>query len=317
MNGSLAAATATLSDTAGNTPAPLDVGIGSLNDLTGMTGSQVVASGGTGTYTATGFDTSSAGIGKTLGIGLSAGDSASILGANPLSALSTNFTYNVYNHAAPTLTITTGNNQSVFVNGSLAAATATLADTAGNTPAPLDVNSLSNLTGANGSQVVASGGTSTYTASGFNTSSAGVGKTLSAGLSAGDSVLIPGANPLTALNVNYTYNVYNHATPTLTIATGNNQSAIVGTSLSATATLADAGNTPAPLDVGASSLNNLTGMTGSQVVASGGTGTYTATGFNTSSAGIGKTLSAGLSAGDSILIPGANPLTAPRRQLHL
>ncbi len=75
-----------------------------MNNLTGTTGSQVVASGGTGIYTATGFDTSSVGIGKTLGVGLSAGDSASILGANPLSALSTNFTYNVYNHATSSLT---------------------------------------------------------------------------------------------------------------------------------------------------------------------------------------------------------------------
>ena len=96
------AATATLADTAGITPAPLDVS--TLSNLTGATGSDVVASGGTGTYTATNFDTSSAGIGKTLTVGLMAGDSATVLGANPLAPLSTSFTYNVYNHATSSLT---------------------------------------------------------------------------------------------------------------------------------------------------------------------------------------------------------------------
>ena len=61
------------------------------------------------------------------------------------------------------------------------------------------------------------------------------------------------------------------------ITAGNNQSGILGSTLAnATLALADtAGAVPAPLDV--SALNHLTGATGSAVVASGGTGTYTST----------------------------------------
>jgi fibronectin-binding autotransporter adhesin len=303
VNGALAPITLTLADS-GTVPAPLDVN--TLTNLTGATGSGVIGSGGTGSYTATGSSTAIAGTAQTLVVSLMAGDQQIIPGANPLSTLSQNITYNVYNHATPTLTIGTGNNQSVFVNGALANATVTLSN-AGTFPAPLDVNTLNNLTGATGSGVVGSGGAATYTATGFDTTAAGVGQTLAVSLKAGDQQVIPGANPLATLAQNITYNVYNHATPTLVIATGNNQSVFVNGALSGTTlTLSNTGTIPAPLDV--STLNNLTGATGSGVVGSGGTGTYTATGFNTSTAGAGKTLNTSLLAGDQQTIAGANPL---------
>jgi fibronectin-binding autotransporter adhesin len=308
VGSTLSDATLTLANTSGNTPAPLDVG--TLNNLTGTTGSGVIASGGTGTYTTTALNTSTAGVGQTLAVNLKAGDQQTIPGANPLATLGQTITYNVYNHSAPTLAIATGNNQSGIVGSTLANATFTLANTAGNTPAPLDVNTLSNLTGLVGSGVVASGGTRTYTSTALNTSTVGVGQTQAVSLDAGDQQTVAGANPLSALGQTLTYNIYNHAAPTLTIASGNNQSIFVNGSLSAaTLTLADtAGTTPAPLDVAA--LTNLTGATGSGVIGSGGTGTYTVTGFNISSAGIGKTVAASLDAGDQQTITGANPLSA-------
>ncbi|MCE9556361.1 MAG: PEP-CTERM sorting domain-containing protein [Planctomycetes bacterium] len=307
VNNALAAATATLANTAGTTPAPLDVN--SLSNLSGSTGSGVVASGGSGTYTATGFVTNSTGIGKSLGVSLNAGDRQTITGANPLSPLSTSFTYNVYNHSTAALSFVSGNNQSAFVGGSLTNATFLLEDIVGTDPAPLDVNTLSNLTGSTGSGVVASGGTGTYTSTALDNSTAGIGKTLGVSLKAGDQQTITGANALSTLSQTITYNVYNHAAPTLTIAGGDNQSAIVNNALAAaTATLSNtAGSVPAPLDV--NTLSNLSGTTGSGVVASGGSGTYTATGFDVTTAGIGKTLSTSLKAGDQQSIAGANALS--------
>jgi uncharacterized protein YhjY with autotransporter beta-barrel domain len=306
LNGSLSAATLTLSDTTGLVPAPLDVS--TLSNLTGVTGSGVIGSGSSGTYTATGFNTATVGIGKTLALSLKSGDQQTVTGANPLTTLNQSLTYNVYNHAAPTLSVTSGNNQSGIVGSTLAAATLTLAD-GGTAPAPLDVSSLSNLSGASGSGVVASGGIGVYTSAALNTAIVGAGQTLTVGLSAGDEQSIAGANPLTALGQTITYSVYDHSTPTLTIATGNNQSVFVGGSLAgATVTLSDSGTSPAPLDV--NSLTNLTGASGSGVIGSDSTGTYTATGFNTATAGVGQSLVVGLDAGDEQTVTGANPLGA-------
>ena len=306
INGTITGSTLTLSDT-GTTPAPLDVS--SLTNLTGATGSGVIGSGSTGTYTVTGFNTSTAGMGQTVVAGLTAGDQQTDSGANPLGTLSQTVTYNVYNHATPTLTIGSGNNQSAFVNGTIIGATVVLADTTGTGPAPLDVNTLTNLTGATGSGIIASGSTGTYTATGYNTSVAGLGQTLAVGLKAGDQQTISGANPLTTLSQGLTYNIYNHATPLFTPLTGANQSGIVGSTLAkATYSLTDSGTVPVPLDV--NSLSNLTGATGLGVVASGGSGTYTSTTLNTAAAGIGQTLVVGLNAGDAQSIPGANPLSA-------
>jgi len=310
INNSLSAATLTLSNTTntiGGTPAPLDVS--ALSNLTGSIGSGVVSSGGALTYTATGFVTSTVGVNKSLSVGLDAGDQQTITGASGLSPLSTSFTYSVYNHSASTLTVASGNNQSVIIGNSLPEpATATLANTAGTTPAPLDVNTLSNLTGSIGSGVVSSGGALTYTATGFVTSSVGINKPLSVSLKAGDQQTITGAAALATRNTSFTYNVYNHSASTLTIAGGNSQEIITGGTLAAvTLTLSNTTNdTPAPLDV--NTLSNLTGSIGSGVVSSGGALTYTATGFVTSSVGINKSLPVSLNAGDQQTITGAADL---------
>ena len=306
VGSTLANATLTLANTTGTLPAPLDVN--TLSHLTGTTGAGVVASGSSSTYTSTTLNTSTPGVGQTLTVSLMAGDQQTIVGANPLNTLSQNITYNIYNHSTPTLIIASGNNQSVFVSGTLTSPTLTLADTSGTVPAPLDVNTLSNLTGTTGSGVVGSGSSGIYTATGFNTSTAEIGQTLDVSLKAGDQQTITGASPLAALSQTITYNVYNHTTPTLAITNGNNQSGIVGSTLAdATLILSDTGSIPAPLDV--NTLSNLTGATGSGLVASGGSSAYTSTALNTSTAGIGQTLNVSLKAGDQQTIPGANPLS--------
>ena len=306
VGGALGTVTVTLADP-GNAPAPLDVGT-TLTNLTGATGSNVVASGGSALYNVTGFNTTTAGLGKVVATGLTAGDTQTITGANPLTALAQNVIYNVYNHATPTLAIASGNNQSVFVNGTFASATLTLSDN-GSAPAPLDVGSLSNLTGTTGSAVIATGGSGIYTATGFDSTVTGIGKTLTTSLATGDQQTIPGANPLGTLTEGIVYNVYNHSAPVLAVTSGNNQSVFLnGTLTAATLTLSNPGNNSVPVDV--ASLSNLSGATGSGVVEPGTTETYTASGFNTGTVGIGKTLSTGLLAGDQQIVPGANPLTS-------
>ena len=310
ITGSTTTISALLNNTAASGGAPLVVNLadnastgGTVTSLSAASGPSVAANSSTtvsGTFTA-----GAVGTGQTWSI--SNTDPA----ASPTAA-TTSGTANVYNHSAPTLTTTTGNNQSAIINNTLAAATATLSNTAGITPAPLDVSTLSNLTGTSGSLAVASGGTGIYTATGFDTSTVGVGKTLAVGLSAGDSATVIGGNALVPLSTSFTYNVYNHSAPTLTTTTGNNQSVFINGSLAAaTATLADtAGTTPAPLDV--STLSNLTGATGSAVVGSGPAwATCSASRASThSTVGIGKTLDVGLNAGDSAAVIGADALLA-------
>ena len=313
LNGTLANATATLSDTAGNTPAPLDVS--GLSNVTGATGSGVVASGGTGTYTSTTLSSATAGIGLTEALGLTTGDQQTIVGHGTLGPLSATVTYNVYTHSTPTLVVTSGNNQSVFVGGSLADASLTLSNP-GTTVVPLDVNTLTNLTGANGTVVIGTGGTGTYTSTALNSTTAGIGKTLTVSLKAGDEQAITGANALSALSQTITYNVYTHAAPVLTVTAGNNQSVFVGGTLSdATLTLSNPGTTVVPLDV--NTLTNLTGATGSAVIATGGTGTYTSTALSSATAGIGQTLTVGLKAGDEQAIAGAQSVDPAHPDGHL
>ncbi len=258
---------------------------GAVTGLAPATGS-TVAGGGNANVTGT-FTAGTVGTNETWSIKNT--DNSALT-----TTVTTGGTVNVYNHSAAALAVASGNNQSAIV-GTALVGTATLTDTAGNTPAPARrrgrlaqqpvrrhrVRRLS--VRAAPAPIPRPASTPVRPASARRLPSASARAT---------RTTVIGHNSLSSLTSNFTYNVYNHSAATLTTATGNNQSVFVNGSLAAaTATLADtAGNTPAPLDVGIGSLNDLTGMTGSQVVASGGTGTYTATGFNTSSVGIGKTL---------------------------
>jgi uncharacterized protein YhjY with autotransporter beta-barrel domain len=186
---------------------------GTVSGLSAVSGSTVGANSSTsvsGTFTA----------GTVVGTGKTWVITNTDNSATP-ATISTGGTVNVYNHSAPTLTVATGNNQSIITGGSFTAATVTLADTAGSNPAPLDVNTLSNLTGVTGSGVVLSGGTATYTATGFNTATVGSGKTLAVSLMAGDQQTITGASSLASLNTSFTYNVLGHASGSLSGSTLN------------------------------------------------------------------------------------------------
>ena len=148
-----------------------------------------------------------------------------------------------------------------------------------------------------------------------------VGATLTAGaVGTGKTWSLANTDPnaiTTTASTGGTINVYNHSSARLYAATGNNQSIITGgTFAGATAildnTTATTGiNVPAPLDVTAGSLSNLSGgATGSLAVGSNSSATYTASGFNNTTVGGGQTLAVGLTAGDSATVTGANALAA-------
>ena len=243
---------------------------GTITGLT-HTGSLTIAPTGTSSVAGT-FTAGAAGTG-TWGISNTDPNAAS-------STVTTGGTVNVYNHSAPSLAITSGNNASVIA-GASPVVTATLSDTAGNTPAPLDVNTLHNLTGTSGTNAVASGGTTDYTVTGFS-NTAGLNQTLNVSLNAGDSSTVIGGNPLTQQSTTVTYNVYNHATGGLTtgtLALGNVHAGYTGTiasSNSLTVTNGTVGDLRVNLQgsaptSGKISLNDVSG------IASGGSGTISAT----------------------------------------
>ena len=217
ISGATTGITATLTNTAPSSSINLNLGLadygssgGTVSALSSNTGS-TVAVGTPGTISGT-FTAGAVGTGLTWSIENS--DSNSIT-----TSVSASGTVNVYNHSAPTLTVATGNNQTIISGGTLAAVTLTLSNTAGNTPAPLDVNSLSNLTGGSGSVVVSSGGSTSYTATGFETSAVGQNNSLSTSLNAGDSATVVGASGLNTLSASVTYSVRITPAPVYTPAT--------------------------------------------------------------------------------------------------
>ena len=120
-----------------------------------------------------------------------------------------------------------------------------------------------------------------------------------------------GTTPVFSGSSSDTVNVLGHSNPALGTPANNNQTIITGgTLLPVTLSLTDAGSNRSGLDV--STLSNLsggTGVGGAAVVANSGTGTYTATGFNTTTVGQNKTLVTSLYAGDQQLYSGASALT--------
>ncbi len=224
ITGSSTTVSATLSNTAPAGSASLTVSLadnGSTGGTLGsFTGSGPIAAGSSTTVGAT-LTAGSVGTGLTWSL------SNTDAGAVPTTT-STGGIVNVYNHSAAQLNVASGNNQSIITGGAFGAATATLdnttATTSVNTPAPLDVNTLNNLTGSTGSAVVGSNSTGTYTATAAlnaNNTNVGPGNTLNVGINAGDSATVVGANPLSPLSTSFTYNVYGHAAPSLTTGTLN------------------------------------------------------------------------------------------------
>ncbi len=268
--GSLNAVTLNLTN-AGSGRSALDVN--TLNNLSGGTGTAVVASGGTGTYTATGFNTTTVGQNKSLAVSLYAGDQQSLAGHYGLSQWSQNINYSVQDHASV---------------GSFTGGTITLADViVGYTNPVSGANSLSVVNGSNGdyrANLKATGGSQNLvTVSGFGNVAAGGTGSLAASLAAGrgvgaineilnvtfaDDSALSGASANLATNgVTVTGKVLDHANATSSVTSGNSFIVLAGTkNLSASVNLnaqATNGSGQARAQVQVASLSsNLSGSTG-------------------------------------------------------
>ncbi|MGO9109422.1 MAG: beta strand repeat-containing protein, partial [Thermoguttaceae bacterium] len=130
------------------------------------------------------------------------------------SPQTTTATLTVLGHSNPALSVTGGNNQSVIVGATNISASLSLTDS-GTNLSPLDVNTLSGLSGSSGTAVVASGGSTSYTAA-LNTASIGQAGTQSFSLKAGDEQALPGASALSSLSQTVILNVLGHASGSAT-----------------------------------------------------------------------------------------------------
>ena len=126
-------------------------------------------------------------------------------------------TVDVLDHAAPDLSIASGNNQNVIVGaGGITAELALANGTSGESNlSPMDVANLSSgLSGATGSGVIASGDSGSYIAS-LDTATVGAAQTQNFSLDAGDQQTLAGADALSNQEVDVTLNVFGHADPSI------------------------------------------------------------------------------------------------------
>ena len=305
------AGTASLSLTnSGTNLSPLDVNTLS-SGLSGGTGTAVIASGGSATYTAT-LNTGTAGLSQTQSFSLKAGDEQDLLGASSLGTLTRSVSgLNVYNHAAgaisggtltlPTVIVGYGSSQS-----SNTLAVSNTAASPGGALLTTGTTSLSHVTLNNVNNVLAGGGSGSLTA----TLATGLGAgafTNDLALTYGDASTYSGALSnvgTTALTI--TGDVLGHSNPVLGLASGNNLSVFLNASGTASLSLTDSGTNLSPLDVNTLSAG-LSGGTGTAVIASGGSGAYTAT-LSTGTVGLSQSQSFSLKAGDQQSLSGASAL---------
>ena len=303
--GTLGAVILNLTD-AGTNLSALDVN--TLSNLSGGTGMAVVSNGGTGVYTATGFNTTTVGPSETLFTSLKAGDQQSLSGHNALAQQSQNVTYSVLGHSNPALTITSGNNQTVIAGATNVSASLSLTDS-GTNLSPLDVNNLSSgLSGGTGSAVVLSGSTGNYTAT-LNTGTIGMAQTQSFSLQAGDQQTLSGANALNTLNQTVTLNVLGHATPSLSVQWQQSTVIVGATGIITAFSLANGNlnqNGLAALDVNSLGVG-VNGGTGGALIPSGSSQSYTAD-LNTGMLGT-HPQAFSLNVGDDHTLPGASAPT--------
>jgi len=289
--------------------ASLDVNsLGTL--VTGSTGNKLVASGSSQSYTAS-LNTGTLGM-QVKTFSLTVGDDKTLSGASSATALSTTATLTVLGHTAPSLSLLSGNSQTVIVGANGVTVGLKLSNGTLNQSglASLDVNSLgTGVGGTTGGKLVASGSTQSYTAA-LNTSTLGT-QTQTFSLNVGDDQTILGASSASNLSTSASLTVLGHTAPSLTISSsGNNQTVIVeatgitaGLKLS-NGTLNQTGL--ASLDV--NSLGTLvTGSTGNKLVASGSTQSYTAA-LSTGTLGT-QTQVFSLNLGDDKTLLGASPAT--------
>ena len=215
----------------------------------------------------------------------------------------------VLGHAAPSLAVSSGNNQTVIVGAAGVTAGLTLSNgTAGQASlASLDVNALGyGVNGSTGGALVVSGATQAYTAS-LTTGTLGP-QTQTFSLNVGDDHTLVGASSPTTTSAGVNLTVLGHAGPSLSVSSGNNQTVIVGaTGISAGLTLSNGTSSQtglASLDVNSLG-SGVSGSTGGALVASGATQSYTAL-LGTAALGH-QTQTFSLNVGDDHTLPGASP----------
>jgi fibronectin-binding autotransporter adhesin len=273
----IAGASTTVSSTLTNTgTSALNVSLsgansdGTIGTFTSSSGATVAPNNGTSTVGAT-LTAGTAGLGNTYT--LSNTDS----NATPTTATSPSGTLNVYNHSAPSLGTNPGTIGTVITGATVTSQT-TLNNGAG-INAGLQIVNLGGLT-TTGPNVIAAGSSDTLTATGTAGAAGAYNQTYT--IQTEDDQTITGATSNT--NITYTVNgtVLNHSNGALGIASGNNQTVIVGaTTATATLNLTNAGAQNASMLV-----NSLgAGVSGPTTsVAAGGSQSYTAT-LNASTVG--------------------------------
>ena len=217
-------------------------------------------------------------------------------------------TLTVLGHAAPSLVVSSGSNQTVIVGAPGINAGLNLSNGASgqNGLASLDVNSLGlGVTGSTGAALVASGSSQSYTAV-LDTSTLGT-QTQTFLLNVGDDHTLPGASAPTSLSTSATLTVLGHAAPSLSVQ-WQQATVIVGASgISAALNLSNGyqGQSGlASLDVNWLG-TGLVGPTGGALIASGSSQSYTAA-LDTSTVGT-QTQTFWFNVGDDQTLPGAAP----------
>ena len=184
-------------------------------------------------------------------------------------------------HAGPTLSVVSGDSQTVIVGASGITAGLSLANgyTGQTGLAALDVNSLGmGVSGLTGYKLVSSGAAQSYTAT-LDASVLGT-HVENFSVNAGDDHTLAGASLANDYSAGVTLNVLGHAGPSFSVASGNWQTVIVGAS-GITAGLSLANGTTNQTGLAALDVNSLgmgvSGLTGYKLVSSGAAQSYTAT----------------------------------------
>ena len=138
----------------------------------------------------------------------------STLGTSASLTSTGSVTVNVLGHTAPQLSIGSGGGQTIITGGTFSSITYTLSNP-GSGVSPLQVGSLSNVSGATGAAAVASGSSGTYTATSPSNTTVASGDVV-VSLQAGDDQSYSGASGLQTLGGTTSYTVLDHATPAFT-----------------------------------------------------------------------------------------------------
>ena len=249
--------------------------------VTGGTGSGIIASGSSGSYTAA-LNTGSVGANQEHTFSLDAGDDQTLQGALALTTQTGTVTLTVLDHAAPVFSIGSGNNQNVIVGATGITAELILANGSGTSVnlSPMTVGNLSSgLTGGTGSGLIASGGSGTYTAA-ITTGTVGAGQIQPFTLDAGDDQTLAGADALAQQSQDITVNVYGHAESSISGTSFNLGNVHLGysatTSTTQLVTNGTAGAYIVDLKTSSTTSGNLT-INGLSGISAGNSGTLAAT----------------------------------------